>query len=172
MLLVGELGAGAGEEDAQVVPRLLARHGRLADLLVQRLELALAEDVHAMLLTAGEDEAGREFIPEFGRQDDAPLFVEHHPPLGQIELERIALLPRGEQRAPAGPQRLQRLLDQVFRHRPFDFGHRAGRGADLDPLLRRSVDRSLRILVCNVCCDANLRSRETPTLERSVLGDL
>ena len=49
---------------------------------------------------------------------DPALLVEHHPALGQVELERVALLPRREQRAPAGPQGLQRLVDQLLGTRP------------------------------------------------------
>ncbi len=103
---------------------------------------------------------------------DPPLLVEHHPPLGQVELERIALLPRGEQRPPAGPQRLQRLVDQLLRNAPFDLRHGAGRRRDLDPLLLRRVDRRLRILIGDVGRDPDLRPREAPALERAVLGDL
>ena len=55
---------------------------------------------------------------------------------------------------------------------PFDRRHRAGRRGDLDPLLLRRVDRRLRILVGDVCRDANLRAREAPALERAVLRDL
>ena len=98
---------------------------------------------------------------------DPPLLVEHHPALGQIELERVALLPRREQRAPAGPQRLQRFLDQFPRHAAFDRRHVASRRRDLDPLLARRVHRRLRIFVGDVRRDANLRARETPAFERS-----
>ena len=66
----------AREEEAQEVAGLLAGNRGLADLLVDRLELTLAEDVEAALLSAGDDEAGGELIPELGRKDDAALLVE------------------------------------------------------------------------------------------------
>ena len=70
-------------------------------------------------------------IEPFARGDrqDAALLVEHHPALGQVEFQRFALVPRGQQRAPTGPQGLQRLVDQLGRHRPFQRWHRAGRGS-------------------------------------------
>ncbi len=57
-------------------------------------------------------------------------------------------------------------------NRALDLRHRAGRRGDFDLLLSRRIDRRLRILVGNVCSDANLRSRESPAFERAVLGDL
>ena len=42
-----------------------------------------------------------------GDRHDAALLVEHHPAFGQVEFERLALLARGVERPPAGPQRLR-----------------------------------------------------------------
>ena len=103
---------------------------------------------------------------------DAALFVEHHAALGDVELERLALVAGGEQGAPCAPKRLERGADQFLRNGAFDLGHRAGRRADLDRFLARGVDRGLRILVGNVCSDANLGARKSPAFERAVLGDL
>ena len=53
-------------------------------------------------------------VEPLARRDrhDPPLLVEHHPPFGNIELERLALVARGEQRPPAGPQGFERLFNQ------------------------------------------------------------
>ncbi len=76
MLFVGNFGMGAGEEQSKEVAGLLARHGRLADLLVKLLELARAVHVQAALLTARDDDAGFELIPELRGKDDAAFFVQ------------------------------------------------------------------------------------------------
>ena len=107
-------------------------------------------------------------VEPIARRDrrDAPLLVEHHPALGDVELQRLALVAGREQGAPCAPERLERGADQLLRNRAFDFRHRAGRRADFDPFLTRRVDRGLRILIGNVCSDANLRSRKSPAFER------
>ncbi len=107
-----------------------------------------------------------------GDRGDAPLLVEHYAPLRQVELKRIALLPRGEQGAPAGPQRLERFFDQPGWHPPFDRRHRAGRRADFDPLLAGRIDCSLRILIGDVCRDADLGAGEAPALHLPVFRDV
>src|SRR3546814_6238295 len=44
-----------------------------------------------------------------GDREDAALLVQFDPPFGQVEIERFTLLARGVERAPAIPQRLERL---------------------------------------------------------------
>ena len=50
-------------------------------------------------------------VEPLARRDrqDAALLVEHHAPFGNIELERLPFVARGEQRPPAIPQGFQRL---------------------------------------------------------------
>ncbi len=107
-----------------------------------------------------------------GDRGDAALLVEHHAALGNVELERFALVPGCEERTPCTPERLESGAYQLGRNRAFDFRHRAGRRGDVAPRLSRRVDRSLCIFVGNVCGDANLRSCKSPALEAAVLRDL
>src|SRR5690606_12020386 len=65
-LLVGHLGVSAGEEQSHVVASALARERGLTDLIVNRLELTLAEDEDAALLAASDDDARLEFVTELG----------------------------------------------------------------------------------------------------------
>ena len=139
------------------------------DRRLLRLERARRSDVggdHEIL-----DQPVR--IEPLARRDgfDPSLLVEHDLPLGKVELERLALVARGEQCAPAAPQRLQRGLDQSAGTGAFDLGHEADRRRDLDPLLLRRVDGRLRILIGDVRRDPDLRAGEAPVLERPVLGD-
>ena len=111
------------ELDAEGVQIILQRDELLA---ARRLVDAVHDRRLLRLQRAGGGDVGGDHeildqpvsVEPVARRDrgDPPLLVEHHPPLGQVELQRIALLPRGEQRAPAGPQRLQRLVDQLLRH--------------------------------------------------------
>ena len=109
-----------------------------------------------------------------GDRGDAALLVEHHAALGDVELERFALVAGGEQRAPARPQAASVPCSTSSRGTaPFDFGGIEQVGEETSILLlSRRIDRGLRILVGNVCGDANLGSRESPALERAVLRDL
>src|SRR5690606_2409706 len=75
-LLVRHLVGRAGEEDAQVVPRLPARDRCLAELVVHALELRDGEDVEAALLAPREDEPRRELVPELRGQDEPALVVQ------------------------------------------------------------------------------------------------
>ena len=113
-------------------------------------------------------------IEPVARRDgrDAALFIEHHAALGDVELERFALVAGGQQGTPCAPKRLERGANQFLWNGPFDLGHGAGRRADLDSFLSRGVDRGLRVLVRNVCSDANLGARKSPALQRAVLRDL
>ena len=113
-------------------------------------------------------------VQPLARRDrhDAALLVEHHPAFGKVELQWLALVSRRQQRAPAGPQGLQRLVDQLAWHRPFERWHRAGRGSHFNDFLARRVHRGLCILICNVCSNANLGTRESPAFQRSVLADM
>ena len=91
-------------------------HRRL--LLLQRLGRGDVGGDHIIL-----DQPVR--VEPLARRDrqDAALLVEHHAALGEVELERLALVARGEQGAPAVPQRLERGfstscgLDQPGRRR-------------------------------------------------------
>src|SRR5690606_24465675 len=61
-LLIGNLGVRAGKKESHVVTSALARDGRLANLFVDALELALTEDEDAALLASSDDNARFEFI--------------------------------------------------------------------------------------------------------------
>ena len=197
--MLHDLGAAAGVADPLDDPVEGPRPDHLAEreLEVEGREIVLERDqflaarrlvdaVHdrrlLRLQRAGGGDVGGDHIvldqpvrvEPVARRDrgDAPLLVEHHAALGNVELERLALVAGGEQRAPARPERLQRGADQLVGNGAFDLGHRAGRRGDFDPFLARRIDRGLCILVGNVCGDANLRARKSPALERAVLGDL
>ena len=103
---------------------------------------------------------------------DPPLLVEHDLAFGQVEFERPALAARGEQRAPARPQRLQRGIDELGRHPALDRRHRTGRRGNFDPVLIRRVDRRLRVFIGDVGRDTDFRAGESPRLERPVLADM
>ena len=94
-------------------------------------------------------------------REDPPLLVEHHPPLGQVELQRPALRPRRVERPPAGPERLQRRLDQRRR-----YGRRTGSISGIEQgeeatstrAAPRRVDRRLRVLIGDIGRDPDPRA--------------
>jgi hypothetical protein len=67
-------------------------------------------------------------VEPLARRDrhDAALLVEHHAALGQVELERLALVARGEQARASRPTAASALFDQLRAAPPFDLRHRAG----------------------------------------------
>ena len=104
--------------------------------------------------------------------EDAALLVEHDAAFGQVELERLALVARSEQRAPRGPEWLECFLNKLSRNRALKLRHRTGRRSRFNDLLACGIHRGLCILIGNVCGYANLCTRESPVLERSVLADM
>ena len=91
-------------------------HGRLARF--ERLGRGDVGGDHVIL-----DQLVRVQALARGDRHDPPLFVEHHLALGQVEFERFAPFPSGEQRAPAIPQRPERGFDQFGGNRTGDGGH-------------------------------------------------
>ena len=83
-----------------------------------------------------------------------PHLIEHHPALGQIELEGLARLAGSLERRPARPERPQRAFQQRGRDR-----------------VRLIVDRGLRILVGEVRRDPQSRACEPPRLDLSFAAD-
>jgi hypothetical protein len=48
----------------------------LADLVIDKSELGCAENKKASVLAAGDHEAALELFAEFGRENDATLFIQ------------------------------------------------------------------------------------------------
>ena len=140
-------------------------HGRLARF--ERLGRGDVGGDHVIL-----DQLVRVQALARGDRHDPPLFVEHHLALGQVEFERFAPFPSGEQRAPAIPQRPERGFDQFGGNRTGDCEHIAVRRADLGRLLAGSVHRGLRLFVGDVGGDPDDRAGEPEALERTVGRDL
>ena len=104
-------------------------------------------------------------------RQNAPLFVEHHPALRQIEVERPPLLPSREHRLPASPKGFQGPFDDLRRDRRrlLQLRHRAGGGGDLHLIL---IHRRLRVFVSNIHGDSHSRTGEAPALQLPVLRHL
>ena len=95
-------------------------------------------------------------------REDPPLLVEHHPPLGQVELERPALLARrvsARQQAQSG---FSASSTSSADRRPSISGIEQGERGDLDPRRSPAVDRRLRVLIGDVGGDADPGAGEAP----------
>src|SRR5699024_5405467 len=75
-LAIGNLVGGSGQEDPHVIPGLLGGERRLAQAIVNLLELFAREGIEAALLAPGDDYSTRHCFPKLRGQDETPLIVE------------------------------------------------------------------------------------------------